>query len=248
MSRSDGRPEGAALVTGASAGIGAAIARRIAAAGWPVGVHFRSGAEGAVTVVKEIESAGGRAVAVGADLDEPDAADRLVTEIEEKLGTVLVLVNNAGRRADDLAPRIGDDRWNSVIETNLSAPFRLTRRTLGPMLRARFGRIVNIASIVGPQANPGQANYAASKAGLIGMTRTVAAEVARRGITVNAVAPGFVETSLTADIGADAFLERIPARRAGTADEIAACVDFLTSEDASYVTGTTLTVDGGLTA
>lgn len=242
------RRTGGALVTGASAGIGAAIARRLAAAGWPVGVHFRNGAEGAAATVSQIEAGGGRAVALSADLDEPDAADRLVTELEAEFGPVLVLVNNAGRRADDLAPRIGDDRWDSVIETNLSAPFRLTRRALGPMLRARFGRIVNIASIVGPQANPGQANYAASKAGLIGMTKTVAAEVARRGITVNAVAPGFVETSLTADIAAEPFLERIPARRAGTPDEIAACVDFLVSEGAAYVTGTTLTVDGGLTA
>ncbi len=239
---------GGALVTGASAGIGAAIARRLAAAGWPVGVHFRSGADGAAAIVEEIQSGGGRAVALGADLDEPEAADRVISDLEAEFGPVLVLVNNAGRRADDLAPRIGDDRWDSVIETNLSAPFRLTRRALGPMLRARFGRIVNIASIVGPRANPGQANYAASKAGLIGMTKTVAAEVARRGITVNAVAPGFVETGLTADVGAESFLERIPARRAGTPDEIAACVDFLVSEAAAYVTGTTLTVDGGLTA
>lgn len=248
MSQPESRPEGAALVTGASAGIGAAIARRLAARGWPVGVHFRNGADGAAAVVEEIEGKGGRAAAIRSDLDEPEAADGLIAELEERFGPVLVLVNNAGRRADDLAPRIGDDRWDGVIETNLSAPFRLTRRALGPMLRARFGRIVNIASIVGPRANPGQANYAASKAGLIGMTRTVAAEVARRGITVNAVAPGFVETGLTADIGADAFVDRIPARRVGSPDEIAACVDFLASEDASYVTGTTLTVDGGLTA
>lgn len=247
MSRPE-RPAGAALVTGASGGIGAAIARRLAARGWPVGVHFRSGADGAAEVVAGIEGEGGRAVALHADLDEPAAADELAAALEERFGPVLVLVNNAGRRADDLAPRIGDDRWDGVIETNLTAPFRLTRRALGPMLRARFGRIVNIASIVGPRANPGQANYAASKAGLIGMTRTVAAEVARRGITVNAVAPGFVETGLTADVGADGFLARIPARRAGSPDEIAACVDFLASDEASYVTGTTLTVDGGLTA
>ena len=133
-----------------------------------------------------------------------------------------------------------------MIETNLCAAFHTTRRALRPMLRARFGRIVNVASVVGPRANAGQANYAASKAGLIGMTKTVAVEVARRGITVNAVAPGFVETKLTE--GVDGFADRVPARRAGSPDEVAACIRFLASADAAYVTGTVLTVDGGLSA
>src|SRR6187200_156511 len=135
---------------------------------------------------------GSRATAVEADVADPEALDGLFREVEQRFGPILVLVNNAGVRADGLAPQLGDDEWARVIDTNLSAAFRATRRALGPMLRARFGRVVNIASIVGPRANAGQANYAASKAGLIGLTRTVAAEVARKNVTVNAVAPGFV--------------------------------------------------------
>jgi len=240
--------EGAALVTGASGGIGAASARALAEAGWPVAVHFRSGRDGAEDVVGSIRDAGGRAEAVHADLDSPGAAGDLAAEIEEKLGTILVLVNNAGRRADGLSPQLNDEQWDSVIETNLNSAFRLTRRVLKPMVRSRFGRIVNVASVVGPRANPGQANYAASKAGLIGMTRTIAAEVARRGVTVNAVAPGLVETGLTADLESGAFADAIPARRPGTPEEIAACIGFLASEGASYVTGTVLTADGGMSA
>src|SRR5207253_11463074 len=144
-----------------------------------------------------------------------------------------------------LSPQLGDDAWQTVIETNLSAAFRSTRRALAPMLRARFGRIVNVASIVGPRANAGQANYAASKAGLIGFTKTVAVEVARRGVTVNAVAPGFIETDMTEDLPAG-VLDAVPARRAGRPEDVAACVRFLASPQAAYVTGTTLTVDGGL--
>jgi 3-oxoacyl-[acyl-carrier protein] reductase len=241
------RPEGCALVTGAARGIGAATARRLAAAGWPVGVNYRADAEGAGDVVDAIASGGGSAAAFGADVTEPEAIDALFRALEELFGPVLVLVNNAGVRADGLSPQLGDDEWARVLDTNLSAAFRATRRALGPMLRARFGRIVNIASIVGPRANAGQANYAASKAGLIGLTKTVAVEVARRGVTVNAVAPGFVETRLTDGVG-NGLVEAIPARRVGTAEEIAACVGFLASEEASYVTGTTLTVDGGLSA
>lgn len=235
-------------MTGASGGIGAAVAEVIAAQGRPVAVHYRSDPDGAHEVVGRIEAAGGRAIAVSADITDPGAADQLLSQIEATLGPVLVLVNNAGRRADGLAAQIDDDQWDRVIETNLNAAFRLSRRTIKPMLRARFGRIVNVASIVGPRANAGQANYAASKAGLIGMTKTIAVEVARRGVTVNAVAPGFVETRLTADLPDDAFAGEIPARRAGTPAEIAACVGFLASDAASYVTGTTLTADGGLSA
>lgn len=242
------RPEGGALVTGASGGIGAAAARDLADAGWPVAVHFRSDPDGAAAVVRSIAADGGRAIAIGVDLDSASAADELVSRAEEAFGPVLALVNNAGRRADGLSPQITDREWNEVIETNLNAAFRLTRRALKPMIRARFGRVVNVASVVGPRANPGQANYAASKAGLIGMTRTIAAEVARRGVTVNAVAPGLVETGLTADLPSDAFNDAIPARRPGTPEEIAACIGFLASERASYVTGTVLTVDGGMSA
>jgi len=242
-----GRPEGCALVTGASRGIGEAIARALAEEGWPVGVNYRKDAEGAERVVEGIESGGGSALAIQADVSDPGAADELFPPLEERFGPVLVLVNNAGMRADGLAPQLEDDAWDRVLDTNLTAPFRLTRRALRGMMRARFGRIVNIASIVGQRANPGQANYAASKAGLIAFTSTVAAEVARRSVTVNAVAPGLVETELTEDIGEE-MLQAIPARRAGTPEEIAACVRFLVSEEASYVNGTTLTVDGGMTA
>jgi 3-oxoacyl-[acyl-carrier protein] reductase len=212
-----------------------------------VGVNYRSDEEGAERVVKEIEEAGGKALAVQADVSEDGAPDALFDKLEEHFGPVLVLVNNAGVRADALSPQIDDEAWQRVLDTNLSAAFKITRRALRPMMKARFGRIVNIASIVGQRANPGQANYAASKAGLVALTRTVAAEVARRKITVNAVAPGLVETEMTEGIG-DGLLENVPARRAGTPEEVAACVRFLASDDASYVNGTTLTVDGGLTA
>jgi 3-oxoacyl-[acyl-carrier protein] reductase len=239
--------EGCALVTGASRGIGAAIARGLAEDGWPVGVNYRSDREGAERVVAEIEKAGGKAIAVQADVSDSEAANGLFKKLEEEFGTVLVLVNNAGTRADGLSPQIDDEDWDRVLETNLSGAFRTTRRALGPMLKKRYGRIVNIASIVGQRANPGQANYAASKAGLVGMTKTVAAEVARRKITVNAVAPGLVDTEMTEGVG-DGLLKDVPARRAGTPEEVAACVRFLASEEAAYVTGSTLTVDGGLSA
>jgi 3-oxoacyl-[acyl-carrier protein] reductase len=238
---------GCALVTGASRGIGAAVAAALAAEGWPVGVNYRSDEEGAARVAEAIAAAGGTAVPIAADVADPDAAAALFAEVEERLGPVLVLVNNAGVRDDGLAVQLDDDAWQRVLDTNLSAAFRLTRRAVGPMIRKRFGRVVNIASIVGPKANAGQANYAASKAGLIGFTRTVAVEVARRGVTVNAVAPGFIETDMTEDLPV-AALDAVPARRAGTPDDVAACVHFLASEQAGYVTGTTLTVDGGLSA
>jgi 3-oxoacyl-[acyl-carrier protein] reductase len=211
-------------------------------------VNYRTDEDGAKRVAGEIERAGGRAEPVPGDVSETACADSIVGALEERFGTVLVLVNNAGLRADGLSPQIADEDWERVLETNLSGPFRVTRRALRGMMRARFGRVVNVASIVGQRANPGQANYAASKAGLVGFTKTVAAEVARRGVTVNAVAPGLVETEMTNGISQERFLEAVPARRAGTPEEVAACVRFLVSEEASYVTGTTLTVDGGLTA
>ena len=236
---------GCALVTGASRGIGAATARALAIAGWRVAVNYRSDRDAAEEVVAGLAKPG---VVVQGDVGDPAAVDGIFSAAEAALGgPVLVLVNNAGVTADNLSPALSDDDWDRVVNTNLSGAFRLTRRALRPMLRARFGRIVNVASVVGLKANPGQANYAAAKAGLVGMTRTVAAEVARRGVTVNAVAPGFIATEMTADLS-NGFLDHIPARRAGTPEEVAACIRFLVSEEAAYVTGTTLTVDGGLTA
>jgi 3-oxoacyl-[acyl-carrier protein] reductase len=242
------RPENAtALVTGASKGIGAAIARALAADGWHVAVNYRSDEEGANATVKAIEEAGGKAIALHADVTN-GAPDELFKQAEEQLGgPVLALVNNAGVTADGLAIQLDDDAWDKVIDTNLTAAFRLTRRAMRPMIKARYGRIVNVASVVGPRANAGQSNYAAAKAGLIGMTKTVAAEVARRGVTVNAVAPGFIETDMTKDIP-EAVIEAIPARRVGSPDDVAAAVRFLASDDAAYVTGTTLYVDGGMSA
>ena len=247
MGAMNGRPEGSALVTGGSRGIGAAIAKSLAREGWPVGVNYRSDEEAAEAVVEEITSAGGRAKALKGDIADLDTADQLFKTLEDEFGPVLVLVNNAGVRADGLSPQIDDEDWAKVIDTNLSAAFRLTRRALRPMIRARYGRVINIASIVGQRANPGQANYAASKAGLVAMTKTVAAEVARRGVTVNAVAPGLIETDMTEGI-AENLLEHVPARRPGTPEDVAECVRFLASDGAGYVTGVCLTVDGGLTA
>jgi 3-oxoacyl-[acyl-carrier protein] reductase len=241
------RPENAtALVTGASKGIGAAIAKRLADDGWNVAVNYRSDEDGAKATVQAIEQAGGKAKAYQSDVSN-GAPDELFTHVEGDLGPVLALVNNAGVNADGLAIQMDDDAWDRVIATNLTAAFRLTRRAMRPMVKARYGRIVNIASVVGPRANAGQSNYAAAKAGLIGMTKTVAAEVARRGVTVNAVAPGFIETEMTKDIP-EAVIDAIPARRVGAPADVAAAVRFLASDDAGYVTGTTLFVDGGMSA
>ena len=242
------RPDGAcALVTGASRGIGAASALELADAGWPVAINFRSDADGAERTRAAIVAAGGTAVMVQGDVADPQTAEALLGEVQEQLGPVLCLVNNAGIRADNLAISISDDEWSSVLETNLSAVFRLTRLALRPMLRARYGRVINVASIVGPRANAGQANYAAAKAGLIGMTKTIAVEVARRGVTANTIAPGFIETDMTRDV-INGAVESIPARRTGRPEEVAACVRFLASDQASYVTASTVYVDGGLAA
>ena len=241
------RPEQAtALVTGASKGIGAAIARALAQDGWAVAVNYRSDEAGANATVEAIEKEGGRAVALHGDVAN-GAPEDLFKAAEEQLGPVLALVNNAGVTADGLVVQMDDDDWDRVLGTNLTAAFRMTRRAMRPMIKARYGRVINVASVVGPRANAGQANYAAAKAGLIGLTKTVAAEVARRGVTVNAVAPGFIETDMTADVP-DSVMQAVPARRPGTPEEVAAAVRFLASDDAGYVTGTTLFVDGGMSA
>jgi 3-oxoacyl-[acyl-carrier protein] reductase len=242
------RPAGScALVTGASRGIGAAIAIALAADGWPVAVNYHSSAAGASATVAEIAAAGGHAVAIQGDVSDPAVPDRLLGAVREQLGPLAVLVNNAGLRADGLALSLSDEDWQRVLDTNLGATYRLTRSVLREMIRARFGRVINIASVIGPRANAGQANYAASKAAVIAFTKTAAVEVARRGVTINAVAPGLIETEMTDGIPPD-LGERIPAQRAGRPEEVADAVVFLASDRASYITATTLYVDGGLSA
>jgi 3-oxoacyl-[acyl-carrier protein] reductase len=248
------RTVGCALVTGASRGIGAATARALAADGWSVGVNYRSDRDGAEAVADSIQDAGGTAQVLSADVADGAAADEMLARLTDELGPVLVLVNNAGMTADNLSMRLSDEEWSRVLDVNLTGAFRLTRAALGPMMRQRFGRVINVSSVVGLRGNPGQANYAASKAGLIGFTRTVAAEVARRGVTVNAVAPGLIETELTRDFtgnganGSSVLLEAIPARRTGTPEEVAAAIRFLASDEAAYVTGAVLPIDGGMSA
>lgn len=240
------RPEGCALVTGSSRGIGAATALALAGDGWHVRVNYRSDEAGAKDVVAQIEAAGGTATLWQGDVADAADVERLTEAGDD--GPVLVLVNNAGVRMDGLSPQLDDEQWQTVIDTNLTSTFRATRAVLPKMMRARFGRVINLASVAGIRANPGQANYSASKAGVIGFTKTVAAEVARRGVTVNAVAPGLIETAFTEDVLEGDMAKAIPARRIGTPEEVAACIRFLASPEASYVTGTTLTVDGGLSA
>jgi 3-oxoacyl-[acyl-carrier protein] reductase len=240
------KPEGCALVTGSSRGIGAATALVLAADGWQVRVNYRSDKAGAEEVVGKIADAGGTATLWQGDVADAADVERLTVAGDD--GPVLVLVNNAGVRMDGLSPQLDDEQWQTVIDTNLTSTFRATRAVLPKMMRARFGRVINVASVAGIRANPGQANYSASKAGVIGFTKTVAAEVARRGVTVNAVAPGLIETAFTEEVLEGDMAKAIPARRVGTPEEVAACIRFLASAEASYVTGTTLTVDGGLSA
>ena len=249
--KTDGeRPQGigCALVTGSSRGIGAECAVALAQSGWRVGVNYRADEQGAQRVVEQIEADGGEALAVRGDVSRTDDVCELFAVLEERYGPVLVLVNNAGVTADGLALALSDEAWERVIGTNLTGAFFATRRALTAMTRRRFGRIVNITSISGLRAVPGQANYAASKAGLIALTKTVAVEVARRGVTVNAVAPGLIETDMTRDIVGNGAMKLVPARRIGSTGDVATCVSFLVSAEAGYVTGAVLTVDGGMTA
>jgi len=242
-------PALAALVTGGSRGIGRACCLRLAQDGFHVAVNYRQGADEALAVVAEIEAAGGKAFALQGDVAQPGEAERLVQAVLAETGRLDVLVNNAGIARDNLVLRMSDEEFALVLETNLSGAFRLVRAALRPMLKQRGGRIINISSIAGMVGNPGQANYSAAKAGMLGLTRSVAKEVASRGITVNAVAPGLIDTEMSGAIkGREQLVASIPLGRAGTPEEVAAAVAFLASPDAAYITGATLPVDGGLAA
>ncbi|WP_222182960.1 3-oxoacyl-[acyl-carrier-protein] reductase [Geminicoccus harenae] len=233
-----------ALVTGATGGIGEAIARALHAQGASLVITGRR----EEVLAKLAAELGERVQVVVADLAAPDAAERLMKEAEAA-GPVDVLVNNAGITRDMLAMRMKDDDWSAVIETNLSAVFRLSRAGLKGMMKRRHGRIINIGSVVGATGNAGQANYAAAKAGLVGMTKALAAELGSRGITVNCVAPGFIDTAMTQKLDEkqrDSLLGRIPAGRLGQGADIAAAVVYLASDEAAYVTGETLHVNGGM--
>jgi 3-oxoacyl-[acyl-carrier protein] reductase len=239
-----------ALVTGASRGLGKSMALALGASGAKVACIARD-VDKLKDTVEAIRAAGGTAEAFACDVTDGKSVEAVVEAVAEKWEKVHILVNNAGITRDTLIPRMSDEDWDTVIDTNLRGAFLFTRAVTRPMMGNRYGRIINIASISGLMGNPGQANYSASKAGLIGMTRTVAKELASRKITVNAVAPGFIETEMTAALGPAVLEEvkkRVPAKRMGQADEVAACVLFLASGAASYITGQVLTIDGGLCA
>ena len=239
------------LVTGSSRGIGRAILLEFARAGHRVAVHYGKNREAAEAVAEEARRLGATEVAVlGADLADLGAAKGLFAEAEAALGGVDVLVNNAGITRDNLLVRLKDEDWLDVLQTNLNAAFVLTREAIKKMMRRKWGRVVNIASVSGLLGPAGQANYAAAKAGLIGLTKTAAKEYAARGITVNAVAPGFIETDMTAALPEavqEAYLKEIPAGRFGKPEEVAKLVAFLASDDAAYINGQTICIDGGLT-
>jgi NAD(P)-dependent dehydrogenase (short-subunit alcohol dehydrogenase family) len=218
-----------ALVTGGTRGIGAAIAQRLSDDGFTVATLARTGGD------------------VQADVADPEQVQAAFEAVRERFGPVLVLVNNAGVRADGLTIRMAADDWTSVVDTNLTGAFHCTRRALDDMLSARWGRVVNVSSVVAERANPGQGNYVAAKAGLLGFTRTVAREMARKGVTCNAVTPGVIDTDMTTDV-ADGLVGAVPAGRVGRPEEVAAAVAFLCSDEAAYVNGATLAVDGALGA
>lgn len=238
-----------ALVTGASRGIGAAIAKKLAARGFMVIINYGHSSAAAEEVKNQIEQAGGQAVLMQGDVSSGDDVDRMFKDIKKTWGRLDVLVNNAGINRDTLLVRMKEDQWDAVLSTDLKSVFFTTKAAASLMMRQRSGSIINIASVVGITGNAGQANYAAAKAGVIGFTKSVAKELAARGIRVNAIAPGFIETDMTDAIPEkirEGMLETIPLRRGGKAEDVANAVAFLASDDAGYISGQVLKVDGGM--
>ena len=236
-----------ALVTGASRGIGRAVALELANAGATVAVNYASSATAAEEVVAQILATGGSAYALKADVSQEEQVEQLIAAVLERSGSLDVLVNNAGITRDGLLMRMKTDDWQAVLDLNLSGVFLCTRAITRTMLKQKRGRIINITSVVGLMGNAGQANYAAAKAGVIGFTRSTARELASRGITVNAVAPGFIATDMTKDLKADELLNAIPLGRYGQPEEVAGAVRFLAADPAAaYITGQVLQVDGGM--
>ncbi len=240
-----------ALVTGASRGIGAVVACRLAEAGARVGVNFHASSELAKVVVDKINKAGGEAFLVGGDVSQEDKAEAVIKQLVEHFGSIDILVNNAGINKDKLLIRMKPEDFDSVINVNLRGAFLCTRYAMTHMIRQRSGRVINMSSVVGISGNPGQANYAAAKAGLIGLTKAVAREVASRNVTVNALAPGYITTAMVDELTEETqekILARIPMGRFGTPEDVAEAVIFLCSDGASYITGQVLTIDGGMIA
>ena len=238
-----------ALVTGGSRGIGRSIAQRLANDGIRVAINYVTNEAAAAETVAAIKTSGGNAIAVRGDVGDEDAVTHLINQVGEQLGPVEILVNNAGITRDGLLMRMKPDEWDVVIQTNLKSVYLCSRAVMRGMLRARWGRIINVSSVSGVYGNAGQANYAAAKAGVIGFTKSLAKEVGSRGITVNAVAPGFIDTDMTAALGEDAAstaVKQITLGRLGRPQEVASAVGYLASDDASYITGQTIVVDGGL--
>lgn len=234
-----------ALVTGGSRGIGRGCALELARAGYDIAINFAGNEEAANKTVEDIKALGVDAEAFKFDVSDKDAADNGVAKVLERFGRIDVLVNNAGITRDGLFMRMSADNWNAVINTNLSSAFNVSQPVVKVMMKQRSGAIVNMASVVGVSGNAGQANYSAAKAGLIGLTKTLAKELGSRGIRVNAVAPGFINTDMTKDLDTSKFLDYIPLKRLGEVEDIAKAVKFL-AVDTDYVTGQVLEVDGGL--
>jgi len=239
-----------AIVTGASGTLGRAICVALATAGSNIVLHYLSNEAGVKETEEQVKKFGGKTLVVQGDVGDPETAKRLVEATLAKFDRLDILVNNAGRTADNLLIRMSDEEWDKVIRTNLTSTFLITRAALRPMIRARYGRVINITSIDGLVGNAGQTNYSAAKAGQIGFTRSLAREVASRGITVNAVAPGIVKTAMTAVLNEAQWgeiINRIPMARDGKPEEIAPAVVYLASDEASYITGKVFAIDGGLT-